>query len=43
MENGKALAATDFVARLFADYKLALYARNLLETRHVAAAVGREE
>lgn len=43
MENGKALVATDFVARLMADYKLTLFARHLLETRSVAAAVGREE
>ena len=43
METGKALVASDFVARLIADYKLACFARNLLEARSVAAAVGREE
>jgi hypothetical protein len=43
METGKALVRTDFVARLIADYKLAMFARSLLETRSVAAAVGRED
>jgi hypothetical protein len=36
-------ARADFVARLVADYRLALFARRLLETRSVAAAVGRED
>ncbi len=42
METGVFCVRGDFVQRLMADYKLALYARNLLETRSVAAAVGRE-
>ena len=33
----------NFVLRLMADYKLACFARTLLETRSVSAAVGREE
>jgi hypothetical protein len=32
----------DFVQRLVADYKLACFARALLETRSVSAAVGSE-
>jgi hypothetical protein len=43
METGRTPAHADFVARLIADYKLACFARALLETRSVAAAVGREE
>jgi hypothetical protein len=43
METGSGLVRSDFVARLIADYKLALFARTLLETRSVAAAVGRED
>ena len=43
METGSGLVRRDFVARLIADYRLALYARALLETRSVAAAVGRED
>jgi hypothetical protein len=43
METGSGRVRSDFVARLIADYRLALFARTLLETRSVAAAVGREE
>jgi hypothetical protein len=43
METGKRPDGGDFVARLIADYKLAAFARTLLETRSVAAAVSREE
>jgi hypothetical protein len=34
---------SDFVRRLVADFRLASFARNLLESKSVAAAVGREE
>ena len=43
MQVGSAGAAGDFVERLIADYRLALFARSLLETRSAAAAVAREE
>jgi len=35
-------SAGDFVHRIIADYKLACFARALLETRSVSAAVVRE-
>ena len=43
METGRAQARADFVARLDADARLARFTRALLETRSVAAAVGKED
>lgn len=43
MEGQGAAQGGDFVRRLIADYRLASFARTLLETKSVAAAVGREE
>lgn len=43
MDRSVSGIAGDFVQRLIADYRLACFARSLLETRSVAAAVGREE
>jgi len=42
MKGPEAHAPGDFVHRIIADYKLACFARALLETRSVSAAVVRE-
>jgi hypothetical protein len=43
METSSGRVQGDFVERLIADYRLACFARALLENRSVAAAVAREE
>ena len=43
MDPERTRNAGSFVFRLMADYKLACFARALLESRSVSAAVGREE
>lgn len=43
MQTNSIGAQSDFVERLIADYRLALFARALLEQRSAAAAVAREE
>ena len=43
MDRQGAAQDGEFVRRLIADFRLASFARTLLEAKSVAAAVGREE